>query len=270
MTPVRGHRHGALRPAHLRRGRAGGGWRGGGGRHEPVRRGRGGGHGPIGRGNQAGGIGPRGDRARRLPHAGEPLLRPLLRHLPRRARLRRPPHGLARRVRPGVAGRPRPHAPALPPRLVHRHRRVHHRPRPQLAGRAPEPGQRATTAPSWRTHVQSRVRRAGPRRAHHGLLPPRRPALLLRAGRRVHDLRQLPLLGARADAPEPADVALGHARSRGPRGRPRAHHQPIARRRLQRRLGHHARGARGRRRRAGRCTTRKGRSMRPPSSRSTG
>ena len=38
-----------------------------------------------------------------------------------------------------------------------------------------------------------------------GLLHPRGPGLLLRAGGRLHDLRQLLLLGARPDRPEPAD-----------------------------------------------------------------
>jgi hypothetical protein len=37
-------------------------------------------------------------------------------------------------------------------------------------------------------------------------------ALLLRAGRRLHDLRLILLLGDRADRPEPADVDVGHDR----------------------------------------------------------
>ena len=42
------------------------------------------------------------------------------------------------------------------------------------------------------------------RRAQHdGLLHARRPALLPRAGRRLHDLRPLPLLGDRPDRPQP-------------------------------------------------------------------
>ena len=56
-----------------------------------------------GRLDGAGGLGPRGDRARDLLHAGEPLLRPLLRHLPRGAGLRRPPARQARQLRPGLA-----------------------------------------------------------------------------------------------------------------------------------------------------------------------
>ncbi len=74
-----------------------------------------------------------------------------------------------------------------------------------------------------------------------------RPAVLLRAGRRVHDLRQLSLLGLRPDAPEPADGALGHDRPGGTGRRPRALHQRRLGRGVQRELGHDARGPRRRR-----------------------
>ena len=47
-----------------------------------------------------------------------------------------------------------------------------------------------------------------------GLLQPLGHPLLLRARGRVHGLRQLPLLGDRPDRPEPADVDVGHDRSR--------------------------------------------------------
>ena len=67
---------------------------------------------------------------------------------PRRARLRRPPARLARELRPGLAGRARPHAAPLPPRQRLGHGRVHPGPRPQLAGRAHELGRRRPTAPS--------------------------------------------------------------------------------------------------------------------------
>ena len=91
-----------------------------------------------------------------------------------------------------------------------------------------------------------------------------RPALLLRAGRRLHPLRQLPLLGARADAPEPPHGALGHASTPRARRRPGAHHQHVARRRLQRALGHHARGAGGRRGELEGLQPRRARSTRRP------
>ena len=109
---------------------------------------------------------------------------------------------------------------------------------------------------SWGRGTNERLRqhaRAVPvpgaraRRPHHGLLPPAGPALLLRAGRRLHPVRQLPLLGARADAPEPPHGALGHRRPDGRGGRAGAHHQRVVRRRRERALGHHARGAGGRR-----------------------
>ncbi len=151
-----------------------------------------------------------------------------------------------RELRPGLAGRPRPDAPPLPSRLEVRHRRVHPGPRPQLAGRAPELGQghqRRLRVDAHQPQFQ------GPTQGVFtmGYYTPRRPPVLLRAGRRVHHLRQLSLLGPRADAPEPAHVALGHHRPDRRRGRPGAHHQRGCRRRLQRALGHHARGARGRR-----------------------
>ena len=88
------------------------------------------------------GIGPRCHRARRLPDAREPVVRPLLRDAGRGARLRRPPRRLAGELRAGVAGRPRQDAPPLPPRLEVGHRRVHPGPRPQLARGAHELGQR--------------------------------------------------------------------------------------------------------------------------------
>ena len=98
-----------------------------------------------------------------------------------------------------------------------------------------------------RTHVQTRVRGSRARRPHHGLLQAPGPSLLLRAGRRLHHRRQLPLLGARADAPQPPDGALGNGRPHGSRRRPRPRDQLVTRRHLQRALGHHPRGARGRR-----------------------
>ena len=72
-----------------------------------------------------------------------------------------------------------------------------------------------------RQHARAvRVPRTRARRPHHGLLPPEGPSLLLRAGRRLHHVRQLPLLGARADASQPPHGALGHRRPHGRSRRP--------------------------------------------------
>ena len=65
------------------------------------------------------------------------------------------------------------------------------------------------------------------RRPHHGLLPPPGHPLLLRAGRRLHPVRQLPLLGDGADAPEPPHGAVGHHRPHGRSRRAGAHHQRV-------------------------------------------
>ncbi len=127
------------------------------------------------------------------------------------------------------------------------HRRVHRRPRPQLAGRALQLEQGHQRR--LRQHARAvRLPRTRARRQHHGVLPTQGPPLLLRAGRRLHPVRQLPLLGDGADAPEPPHGALGHHRPHGRRRRAGRHHERVARRRLQRALGHHARGARRRRR----------------------
>ena len=61
-----------------------------------------------------------------------------------------------------------------------------------------------------KAHLSDRRRHQRP--GHHGLLHPLGAALLLRPGGRVHDLRRLPLLGARPDRPEPADGHLRVAR----------------------------------------------------------
>ena len=68
-------------------------------------------------------------------------------------------------------------------------------------------------------------RRQRQRPGHHGLLHPQRARLLLRARRRVHDLRRLPLLGARPDRPEPADGHVGLDRPGGQPRRPGDHHR---------------------------------------------
>ncbi len=154
-------------------------------------------------------------------------------------------HARRRSPRPGRAGATRNAAP-LPSRHRLGHRRVHPGPRPHLAGAAHELGRRHQRR--LRQHARAvPVPGARARRPHHGLLPPAGPALLLRAGRRVHPLRQLPLLGPRADRPQPPHGALGHRRPHGPRRRAGADHQRVVRRHRQRALGHHARGAGGRR-----------------------
>ena len=135
-----------------------------------------------------------GRRARRRPDAGEPLLRPLLRHAARRARLRRPaPVTLP-------AGKPVWHQPdgdrrvVLPFRPDARQPRpaVHRGPRPRLEAprtalerRQLRPVGAAKTPRRWRTCTRERH------------------PVPLRAGRRLHDLRRLPLLAARPDRPEP-------------------------------------------------------------------
>ena len=60
-----------------------------------------------------------------------------------------------------------------------------------------------------------RKRGARPGHAHHGLLHARRSALLLRAGRRLHPVRRVPLLGHGPDPPQPADADVGHPRPGG-------------------------------------------------------
>ena len=90
------------------------------------------GHHQGGRDDPTGRLRPRGDRARGVPDEREPLVRPLLRHLPGRAGFRRHVGDLGR-VRPGVAA-PRTGighgAVALPSRHGHDRRRVHLRPVP--------------------------------------------------------------------------------------------------------------------------------------------
>ena len=98
----------------------------------------------------------------------------------------------------------------------------HQRHRPQLGRPAQQLERRQDglvhhLAPGDRRHRQ--------RPGHHGLLHPQRAAVLPRAGRRVHDLRRLPLLGARPDRPEPADGVLGLDRPGRRGGRPGDHHR---------------------------------------------
>ncbi len=94
--------------------------------------------------------------------------------------------------RPAAAGRP-----------------DHQRHLAHLADPAPELERRRDG--QVRGHPRRRRRRRA-RPGHHGLLHPRRPALLLRAGGRVHRVRRLLQLGDRPDRLEPADGHVGHHR----------------------------------------------------------
>ena len=75
------------------------------------------------------------------------------------------------------------------------------------------------------------LRRPRVRVADHGVPHPRRPAVPLRPGRRLHHLRRLPLLGHGADPPQPTDGPVRHHRSGRAARRAGAHHQSLARRR---------------------------------------
>ena len=166
---------------------------------------------------------PARHQARGDPDAGEPVLRPLLRHAARRARLRRPgrPHAEHREVgvlpaRPGEPGRL---PAALPPGHPDHQRAGHpvHQPRLDRPARGVEQrrdGQLAARAPGRGRHE---------RPVHDGLLRARGHPVPVRAGRVVHDLRQLPLLGAGPDLAEPAVPHERHDRP-GRRAR-RADHQ---------------------------------------------
>ena len=166
---------------------------------------------------------------------------------------------------PGGRGR---HAAPVPPRLGVGHRRVHQRPRPQLGGRAPVPGHGGNGA-FVRTHTRAEFE--GPEQGvlTMGYYRRQRPALLLRAGRRLHALRQLPLLGARADPPQPAHVAVGHDRPDGARRRAGARHQPTSPTPSTACAGTPCPRCSRTPASAGRCTAPRGRSTRRRSSRST-
>ncbi len=157
----------------------------------------------------------RGRRAHRRPDAGEPVLRPLLRRAPRRPRLRRPaPREPAERQVRVAPARRRGGAAALPP-----------------GGRRPRhavPGGTAAQLARRAGGLQRRkVRPVGPRQGHHddGVPDPRGHPVPLRARRRVHRLRRLPLLVHRLHRPQPLlPVVRAHRQRRqgrrpGPRQR---------------------------------------------------
>ena len=171
----------------------------------------------------------RGPQARGDPDAGEPVLRPLLRHAQRRPRLRRQagPH-LAERGQHLPAARLGPHRPRVPP-PVQPHRPDRRRPRPLLV-RRPRGVEQRTVEQLGRGQV----------RGDHGLLHPVRDPFPVLAGRRVHHLRRLPPGDHGADQPQP-DVLLDrhvvgldlqperlHGRVRLRRRDGRGHHVPGA------------------------------------------
>ena len=88
------------------------------------------------------------------------------------------------------------------------------RSQPRLGPPARKPG----TAAPWTIGLPRTAPADGDARsADHGLSHPRGPSLLLRARRRLHDLRRLSLLGVRADRSQPLLSDDGHDRSERPR-----------------------------------------------------
>ena len=166
-------------------------------------------------------IRPLSHRARRRLHAGEPVVRPLLRRLPARTRvLRSGRHRPARRPRrlpPARSGPARGIPAAVPPRHRARGRREPGRRRPQL-GRRPRRVQRR------RLRRLDRCQGA----AGDGLLHAPRHGLLLRPRRRVHAVRRLPLLGPVVDGPEPPVPDERHDRPGWAQRRPRVRRQRAA------------------------------------------
>ena len=137
---------------------------------------------------------------------------------------------LGRCLLPVVPGQHHRHPDRATASLPSRHR---HR-RPSAPTTSPTAGRRSTsagTAGRWTASSRStppRSTRDPRRRAHDGLLHPGRSALLLRPRRRLHDLRQLPLLGHGADPPQPADGPVRDHRPRRRRRRPGPDHQQLA------------------------------------------
>ena len=150
-------------------------------------------------------------RAHRRADAGEPLVRPLLRDHARRPRVRRPAPrrdaqreaGLASAHRQEPEGRGAP----LPAQA--------RRPRPEVP-----PGHRPRVGQPARGVRRREPRPVGAGQGHprdHGPPAARRHPVPLRAGRRLHPVRRLPLQHARPDRPEPLlpVVRLGRQRRQG-------------------------------------------------------
>ena len=152
-----------------------------------------------------------GHRARHLPHPGEPLVRPLLRHAERRPRVRR--QARRRGVPPEGPGRQDRHPVQAPLRRSPVLHAGHH---PRLG--APAPLWNNGHMNDWfKVHEATTNGGDGPAAGIETMGYYNRSdlQLLLRARRRLHDLRRLPLLGDRADRPQPADVDERLAGSRG-------------------------------------------------------
>jgi len=119
---------------------------------------------------------------------------------------------------------------------------VHPRHQPRVGAAARLLERRPARRLRARPHRRRRRRR---RAADHGLLHPRRPALRPRPRRRLHRLRPVPLLGARAHRPQPPLHHGGVARpGRNPR-RPHPQHQRHPARPLRHAHLHHHAGAAG-------------------------
>ena len=129
-----------------------------------------------------------GRRAHRRPDAGEPVLRPLLRHAARRPRLRRPAPGDPAERQVGLAPvRRHARGAAVPPRRRRPGPAVPPGPRPRLE-RRPRGVQRRPLRPVD----------PGEDADDDGVPDARGHPVPLRAGRRLHHLRRLPLLAASA------------------------------------------------------------------------
>ena len=118
--------------------------------------------------------------------------------------------GLFAQAWPGGAA---PTLAPLPSRHGHDRGRVHLRPLAPVGRPAPVL-ERREDGPLRRRPHRAALGGAGERRPHHGLLHPAGPRLLLLAGRRLHHLRRLPLLGHGPDPPEPSPRLVGDTRSR--------------------------------------------------------
>ena len=140
-----------------------------------------------------------GRQARRDPDAGEPLLRPLLRRDARRPRVRRPAGAAAIRTGRTSSTSRTARARGAPYLLPwHMDTRQYDA---QDAGDLDHSW--SGTHSAWNTGAWNHWI-ASQGRADDGLLQPRRHPVPVRARRRVHDLRRLPLLGPGPDDAEPA------------------------------------------------------------------